>query len=245
VWHLSALASLLDIRLSVVAEANAKKLMHRLDRSQCTPLHDDEDQADEQFPREFAIELVTLANGRLQMFMDGKPLGDALTDNAYVEDGYRFHDALHIANAAKLGWSPVLRKMLRKKRRSDSKKDEVEDGARAMIVEEAVLKLIHSEGVRLAGARGAAANTFTKLIRDRDEISFSFLKLVRNMVAGLEVAQNRDWEWEDAILAGHELLYQLRLHGQGTVRVNLTTRRIEFDPSVSEFTLSRSRRPAA
>ena len=43
------------------------------------------------------------------MLMDGVLVGAALTDNAYQDDGYRFHDVFHIAFTAILGWSPVLR----------------------------------------------------------------------------------------------------------------------------------------
>ena len=47
--------------------------------------------------------------GRITLTIDGVLAGDPLQDNAYDEDGYRFHDVFHLAHAAKLGWSPVLR----------------------------------------------------------------------------------------------------------------------------------------
>ena len=71
-------------------------------------------------------------------------VGDAVTDNSWEPDGYRFHDVLHLAHAGILGWSPVLRRMLNRKRKYDRRIDEVEDGARAAIVEEAIAKLVHS-----------------------------------------------------------------------------------------------------
>ena len=46
-------------------------------------------------------------------------------------DGYRYHDIFHIANAVFLGWSPVVRALLRCKRKSQPHIDENEDGARA------------------------------------------------------------------------------------------------------------------
>jgi hypothetical protein len=52
------------------------------------------------------------------MYFGGKPLGDDLTDNAYVDDGYRFHDVIHLALIAHLGWSPVVRGLMRRKRKS-------------------------------------------------------------------------------------------------------------------------------
>ena len=63
-------------------------------------------------------------------------LGDDLTDNSYREDGYRFHDVMHLANVACLHWSPVLHALMKRKRKSNRRTDEVEDGARAMIFEE-------------------------------------------------------------------------------------------------------------
>src|SRR2546425_1996035 len=52
----------------------------------------------------------------------------SIQDNAYDDDGYRFHDVFHFAHLAILGWSPVLRKLLKRKRRNDVLVDEVEDG---------------------------------------------------------------------------------------------------------------------
>jgi hypothetical protein len=68
----------------------------------------------------------------------GKKIGNSLTDNSFEPDGFRFHDALHIALAAHTGWSPVLRSLLRLKRRSLPQVDEIEDGARAIGFEESI-----------------------------------------------------------------------------------------------------------
>lgn len=117
---------------------------------------------------------------------------------------------------------------MHRKRKYDLAIDEVEDGARAQIVEEAVVKFIHSEGVRIARERGAAPGE--PLIRDKDEISFAFLGLLRGMVEGLEAARNRDWKWEEAILAGHRLFAQLSSAQAGEIRLDLDLRVIEFTP---------------
>ena len=42
------------------------------------------------------------------------PVLRRLFPNAYRDDGYRFHDVMHLTFAALLGWSPVLRSLLRK-----------------------------------------------------------------------------------------------------------------------------------
>ena len=81
----------------------------------------------------------------MMITIDGAPAGDELQDNAYVEDGYRFHDIFHVAHAAKLGWSPVLRGKLlnpKRKRSVDPIVDEVEDGGRAIVIDEAIVAYV-------------------------------------------------------------------------------------------------------
>lgn len=232
-WHVSALASTYGLRLSDIAQKNVEKVSFRLDRRNPTPLHDDGCHSSEQFPRRFEVSFVTVSPGRSRMYLDGRQLGDDLTDNAYDDDGYRFHDVMHLANVAKLGWSPVLRGLMARKRKRDAKTDEVEDGARAKIVEEAVIKAIHSEGERIAMLWGPPRPSApTRLFSQSSEISFRFLKFVRNFVVDLEAHKNRYWEWEDAILAGYDIFHRLRCEGQGTVAVDLESRSITFEPDV-------------
>jgi hypothetical protein len=165
------------------------------------------------------------------MYLDGRQLGDELTDNSYDNDGYRFHDVLHLAIVANLGWSPVLRSLLAKKRKSKPDVDEVEDGARAKIVEEAVIKIIHSEGQKISEQRGSA--THDKLLfQNHSEISFRFLESISNLTKGLEASKNQYWEWENAILQGSRVFHDLCEEGQGTVRVDLNKREISFVPDV-------------
>jgi NTP pyrophosphatase (non-canonical NTP hydrolase) len=228
-WHISALASIYQLKLGEIAARNKIKVSHRLDRNSPTPLHDEDSLEAERFPRSFEIAIVTVGPGRSRMFLGGKQIGDDLTDNAHFEDGYRFHDVMHLANVAKLGWSPVFRALLKRKRKGQPKIDEVEDGARAQIVEEVVVKAIHSEGCRLASSSGTQlVEVPNRLFPNREEITFRFLKSIRSFVQGLEVAKNRDWEWIDAITEGHNLFYQLRCEEQGTVRIDLNARSVEF-----------------
>ena len=57
-------------------------------------------------------------NNQTYVFLrcNGINIGDRLTDNKLEKDDYRFHDVFQLANAAILGWSPVLRALLRVKR---------------------------------------------------------------------------------------------------------------------------------
>jgi hypothetical protein len=109
---------------------------------------------DEQLPRHFTIEFRT-EEGRLRLYRDGDAIGDPLTDNAYVEDGYRFHDVFHLAYAAVLAWSPVARGLLDCKRRSDEDVDRVDDGGRAGVTEEGISQLVYQYAKTRDMLRGA------------------------------------------------------------------------------------------
>lgn len=231
-WHVSALSRLFGLSLSEIAEKNKEKISSRWDRSEKTPLHDSDFEIHQQIPRNFEVIFVQVGEGRTRMYLDGHVLGNELTDNSYIDDGYRYHDIMHLANAARLGWSPVLRGLLGRKRKRERKIDEVEDGARAQIVEEAVIKAIHSEGERLASLKSNAALGPVNLFSSGGEISFQFLRFIKSLVIDLEVRKNKYWEWEQAILDGHEIFYKLRCEKQGTVVVDLNERTIQFKPEV-------------
>lgn len=230
-WHLAALASLYGLSLENVARGNLAKLDGRFGRGQPTPLHDESRPEPERLPRRFNVTFVPIGPRRSRMYLNGRTrLGDDLTDNSYSEDGYRFHDAMHLALAAKLGWSPVLRRLMGRKRRSDERLDEVEDGARAAIVEEAVIKIIHAEGVRRAALGLGRGLGPQPLFRAGGDVSFALLRSLGDLVDGLEVAANRQWEWEDAIICGFELFHTLRTRGCGTVSIDLDARSLVVEP---------------
>lgn len=232
-WHIAAVASVYGLKLSDIAAYNTEKVAYRLTPGDPTPLHDETFPPGQRFPRQFQIAVVTIAKGRSRMYLNGRQLGSDLTDNAYDEDGYRFHDVMHLANIAKLGWSPVFRGLMGRKRRRDPKVDEVEDGARAIIVEEAIVKIIHSEGVRLARMREPQADVSSLcLFEHKEDITFRFLKLIHEFARGLEVFKNRYWEWESAILDGYAVFQRLREEEQGTILIDMTNRSLSFRPEV-------------
>lgn len=232
-WHLAALASLYSLDLGEVARENMAKLHRRFGRGDPTPLPDEGRHPHERIPRQFEVAFVSVGKGRSRMYMDGERLGDDLTDNSYGEDGYRFHDVMHLALMAKLGWSPVLRKLMGRKRRESAKIDEVEDGARAAIVEEAIINAIYAEGRRVASLAGRPSEAGPQqLFTDSSEISFTFLKRLEALAYGIEVAKSNYWEWEDAILDGFALFNRLRRAGRGTIAVDLERRALSFSPHV-------------
>jgi NTP pyrophosphatase (non-canonical NTP hydrolase)/phosphopantetheinyl transferase (holo-ACP synthase) len=232
-WHLSAIASLYHLSLNEVIKANQAKVSYRTPKGPPTPLHDEGRSAHEQFPRVFDIAFVSIGYRKSRMYFEGRRLGNDLTDNNTQDDGYRFHDVLHLAFVAHLGWSPVLRGFMKRKRPDV---DDVQDGGRAKIVEELVIKAIHSEGERQA--RDPARCAIEGPVRhfpDRASIPFSLLKTIRGWVEveRSEVGTNMFWEWENAIYDGHEIFFQLRQHKQGTVRVDMNSRKVSFRPTVS------------
>lgn len=226
-WYLANAASKYDLRLSAIASQNLAKTKGRWDdRSvgQAT-LWGDARQFDatfpsaEQLPRRFVAHFVQRQDaGRLKIRVEveGVPMGQELTDNAHREDGYRFHDVFHLACAAILGWSPVTRRNLQRKRRSDSHIDEVEDGGRAIVTEEGISALVFA----YASDHGDLKNLHT--------IDYELLKAIKVMTAKFEVAVCSTSEWERAILEGYRVWHQVEANGGGDVTVDLDQRSLTY-----------------
>lgn len=213
-----------DISLETVALENRKKILERwrIDGSERSPLFDDDFESDEQLPRRFDIHFKEKARGGKKYVIQklhSVVIGDRLTDNNSEDDGYRFHDVFHLSYAAILGWSPVTRALLRCKRKSKPLIDEVEDGARAIIIEEGVSTWIFSH----AAKRG--------FFEGQTSVDYSLLKSIRRLVAGFEVERCPLWQWERAILEGFHVFRQMRQHRGGIVTVDLNDRRISFRES--------------
>src|SRR5258705_9469438 len=95
----------------------------------------------EEFPKKFEISFKEISQGKknmVQVKLNDFQVGDVISDNAYENDYYRYHDIFHYTFATMLEWSPCTRAMMKRKRKSDPVIDEVEDGARATITEEAI-----------------------------------------------------------------------------------------------------------
>lgn len=230
-WHASAIASLYDLHLNEVAAMNEEKNRFRKPDRVPTPLHDEGRPADEQFPRQFEVIIKSKDEKTSTMWLNGEQLGDDLQDNAHQPDGYRFHDVMHLANVAHLGWSPVLRKMMKLKRDTDESLDNVEDGGRAAVVEEAIVKVIHAEGERRARLRQPnVPPDQLELFPKDEEIPFSMLKLIQRLAMGHEVYSNKAWEWESAIRSGYELFQKFRVHKEGKVVIDLNEHQISYEP---------------
>lgn len=146
------------------------------------------------------------------------PLGDPLTDNARQADGYRFHDAIHLGFLAVLGWSPNLRSLLRRKRKSDPITDECEDGARAIFTEEGLAAVL----ARIAPAHHGFLT--------EDAVTSETIDLARAVTSGLEVHDLPGWLWRRAIAQGFHAMHQLRLNRGGRLTVDLDERSLTYQP---------------
>jgi NTP pyrophosphatase (non-canonical NTP hydrolase) len=217
-WYLTSLASLYRIPLEEIAQENAKKATS-LYLEGSLPRFDAGYPPDERLPRRFRVtfsEQPIQRGVRVKIIVNDVAVGDALTDNAREDDGYRFHDVFHFAYAAVLGWSPVVRALLRRKRKSRSKVDEVEDGGRAAIVEEAISIFVFNQAEERAW------------YQDASSIDIGLLKTVRRLAGELEVKHCTAKQWRRAIHTGYEAFAQLRKHNGGDVEVDLDKQRLAF-----------------
>ena len=219
-WYISNVASKFDISLSDIAAANLVKVKHRWASERVEPLiFDAELPQGERLPRRLEVELIDVQQDPrhyVQILVDGKPFGADLTDNAYDPDGYRFHDIFHFAYAAVLGWSPITRGLLRRKRKSRPLLDEVEDGGRAAVIEEGVVALVFDYARRHHFLDGVAA------------LDSQLLRTIKDMTSHLEVRQCTTGEWEQAILQGFVVWRAVLAARGGRIAVDLDARCIAF-----------------
>lgn len=148
---------------------------------------------------------------------NGVNVGDRLTDNSSSEDYYRYHDVFHLSYAAFLGWSPVLRSLLRLKRKSNAQVDELQDGARAVITEEGISNWIFSHGMRHDAFADEAIS-----------LEFALLQTVRDMVKGYEVEDRPLWIWERAILEGFKMFRLLRDNHGGVITADMRSHTLAY-----------------
>lgn len=221
-WYLAAVSDKFGLSLDQVAKSNVDKIQGRWKGRITKVRHYDAGAPQAQrLPRKFEIvftEHQIAGHIRAVMRMGGELLGDPLTDNADVEDGYRFHDAFHLAFMAMLGWSPVLRKLMGRKRRFDKSKDENQDGGRAIVIEEGIAALVFEYGSDNGLANG-------KHIID-DEL----LTTLRQMTRRLEVSDRSPYEWQKSVLLGWRVFSILKRKKGGRVVCDLNKQSLSVRP---------------
>ena len=208
------------VTLEEAAAANLQKIFDRWPQHRVYPPPFDADfPPEEQLPRSFTVEIEEVEiHGRrkARLAIDGLPIGDPLTDNRQGDDDYRFHDVFHLAHAVILGWSPTLRRLLRRKRKSAPVINEAEDGARAVLIEEGIATWIFNHAQRLA------------FFEDLKALDYGLLKTVRDFVRGYEAERCPLWLWEEAILQGYHVFRAVRAERGGVISGSLTDRNIRF-----------------
>lgn len=218
-WYVADLCEKFGLDMDDIAVANLDKVKDRWRPSPHIEPFDRGFTEEERLPRRAKIlfQLQTLDDGRSASVMtwNGSTLGDPLTDAARVADGYRFHDAFHLAYAAVLGWSPVMRGLMSRKRKSDPATDEAEDGGRAIVIEEGIAALVFAY---------ASAHSYLDGI---DRVDQQLLDTIRSLVGALEVSVLRSADWERAIFTGFEVWRSLNRTGGGVVELDADARSLQ------------------
>lgn len=226
-WYVANLAGKFDLRLDDIAMANLVKTSTRWGDRESGPgawtephLFDDGFPESEQFPRQMTAEVTQTVDpdslATVRLTIDGQSYGDPLNDNTMFDDGYRFHDVLHLVHVAMLGWSPTMRRLMKRKRKSQPVIDHAEDGARATTVDEGVVEMIFDYARRHNFLDGV------------DRIDFELLRTVKRRTSSHEVRVRSVAEWEQAILEAYRIWRSIRQQGGGRFRLDLVERKVEL-----------------
>ena len=114
-WYVANVATKFGLDLETIAAANLIKTRDRWEKAKSDTLtlfptayaFDAGYPPAERLPRQMDVTLtVEKRKGvdKIVLRVDGRECGAVLTDNAYEPDGYGFHDVIHFAYAAVLGW---------------------------------------------------------------------------------------------------------------------------------------------
>lgn len=231
-WYIAAAANRLSLDLDAVADKSLKKAALNFAAELPPPSTYDVGWPDSQrLPRQMSVRFVEDDSGsvpvvrmeplgelaeRVKAQRERKQLGDPLDDNLAIDDGYRYHDLIHLAHAAALGWSPVLRRLMGAKRKAgDGETDRIQDGARAAAIEE-----------------GLAAFVFNFLEPDDfeatdDLLGWDLIKHVRRTVRGLEVEDQPPVAWKHTYRQAFDAFRVLRDARGGVVELDLDARTLE------------------
>ena len=213
-WYVANLAAKLDIELDEIAVTNLEKTRGRW----LTAEHnggwslDDGFPEPERLPRQFVATISENPEDppcKAILKIDGANVGDLLDDNSYEDDGYKFHDVFHLAHMTLLGWSPVMRKLMGQKRKSDAEVDNVEDGGRAIVIDEGIVAFVFDYARR---------HNYLEGLR---HVDYELLRTIGELTSGLEVGVRTTGEWERAILRGYEIWRAIRDRRGGSIRCDL------------------------
>ncbi|MBW0238371.1 nucleoside triphosphate pyrophosphohydrolase family protein [Pseudomonas sp. D1HM] len=219
-WYIANVAEKFGLKLDDIAQQNLEKSKGRWGPQDTrSVIFDAEFEEPERLPRYFEVELsevVVDGHTKIQMRVNGEKIGDDLTDNADDPDGYRFHDVFHLAYVAVLGWSPVIRKLMKRKRKSVPKVDEVQDGGRAQVLDEGVAALVFDYAKEHNWLDGVS------------ELDYKLLRTIKGVTSLLEVRERSLGEWQRAILLGFEVWRQVLQSNGGRILVDQDAKKLTY-----------------
>jgi NTP pyrophosphatase (non-canonical NTP hydrolase) len=234
-WYVASVATKFGLSLDEIAAANLEKTTNRWLQPQQRKPYDSRRKKKERLPTSFRYRFqygsrtdgtpaVALIDER------GEQIGDLLTDNSHEDDGYRFHDVMHFAFVAILGWSPVARKVLDKKRRTDPRINEVEDGGRATVIDEAIVAMVFD----YIQHDLQATDGMTR-------IDSETLQGIRALTRGFEVQSRTESQWEEAILKGLDVWRRVEASDGGIVIGDFAKKKFTYSPTGTRKTVGRRR----
>ncbi len=219
-WYVANVAEKFGLQLDEIARINLEKTQSRWGSERSSSLNFDSGFGiNESFPRKFNVELQEVAvkdKKKIRFLVNGEKMGDELTDNADDPDGYRFHDVFHLGYVAVLGWSPVIRKLFGKKRRSIPNIDEVQDGGRAQVIDEAVSALVFDYAKEHYWLNGVT------------DLDYQLLRTIKGITSLLEVKERKMGEWQQAILLGFDVWRQVLSNNGGCIHVDLDAKTMAY-----------------
>lgn len=219
-WYIANVAEKSGLSLEDIAQKNLDKANGRWGHGDTSAVVFDENFPEqERLPRKFEIklgEVIVEGKVKIRMLMNDMQVGDDLTDNADDPDGYRFHDVFHLAYIAVLGWSPVIRSLMKRKRKSISNIDEVQDGGRAQVIDEAVAALVFDYAKEHNWLEGVT------------ELDYKLLRTIKGVTSLLEVKERSPGEWQKAILLGFEVWREILRSNGGRLLIDQDSRSIVY-----------------
>lgn len=224
-WYVASIATHNNLNLEDIAKNNLLKTKDRFEEKDLHEITRLDAHYPEQFPDSFIINFIeeTGANDLLEVKMmwekqsgEKITLGDPLTDNSRTPNDYRYHDVFHLGHIAFLGWSPVIRDLMKLKRRSDALTLDAEDRGRPQVAEEAVTLIIYNY------AKGNG------MLKGSKRIDTDMLNMIKQLVVDLEVANVSSFQWEKTILESYQVFHQVVENKGGKVLVSPKDRKLEY-----------------
>jgi len=224
-WYISSIASHNNISLEEIAKINLSKTQDRFDEFDLKTIARLDQSYAEQFPDSFIVNFIEQQGDNdlleVKMVWEKQPnelieLGDPLTDNSRVPNDYRYHDVFHLGHIAFLGWSPVIRHLMKLKRKSDGVTLDAEDRGRPQVAEEAITLIIYNY------AKG------NKMLRVSDRIDTNLLNTIKQLVVDLEVAKVTSNQWEKTIIESYKIFHKVVENKGGKVLVSPMDRTLQY-----------------